>query len=750
MYGKLLSVIEKENSIEVSYEKKKVYITILRNDIFRFFSDGDGIRRHSFAIEGDKRVDTDYLMFPREDGFLVTTKKYCIIIKDEGIIEVGDEDGNILMSTYTGPKKEVPRYGERAMALLAAEGHDVSKFNSRVEHPVNVSFALGKDDCVYGLGDKTGLLNKRGYEYENWNSDIPDAHTDGFKALYKSIPVVYIKKETGSYGLFFDNTYHAYFDIGKADGNVLSYSADGGNLDFYFIGGSSLKEVVGGYTYLTGTANLPELWTLGYHQCRWGYECADDIRGVGKKFRELMIPCESVQYDIDYMDGYRVFTWNEKDYEPLGKLFDDMKKEGFKPVIIIDPGTKVDDKYFMCKEGAEKGYFATDKNGKIYVNRVWPGDSNYPDFGRKEVREWWGNHHKELLDAGVGGIWNDMNEPASFEGPLPLDVCFHDEDRATNHGEIHNVYGHLMSKATYEGMKKINGKRPFVITRACYAGTQKYSAVWTGDNQSLWAHLQMLIPQLCNLGMSGVALAGTDIGGFGSDCTKELMIRWIEAASFSTFFRNHSATGVKRQEPWQFDDETVNIYRKYVELHYKFLPYIYNLMYKCESTGLPVMRPLVLEFEDDPNVLNMNDEFMVGESLLVAPILMGGSTHRSVYLPKGVWYDYWTGEKIVGGSYFVKEAPLDVMPIYVKAGAVIPMMKVVQHIDEHTMDSIELLYTPEGGTADVYKDAGTGFGYRDGEYNLYRFEVSPGGSITKRMLHEGYKDFKEIEAIRVC
>ena len=241
---------------------------------------------------------------------------------------------------------------------------------------------------------------------------------------------------------------------------------------------------------------------------------------------------------------------------------------------------------------------------------------------------------------GVLGIWNDMNEPASFRGPLPEDVVFCDEDRVTNHAEIHNVYGHFMGKATFDGYKKHTGKRPFIITRAAYAGTQKYACVWTGDNQSLWSHLQMLIPQLCNLGMSGFSLCGTDIGGFGADTTPELMSRWIEAAMFSPFFRNHSAKGTRRQEPWMLGEQVVDIYRKYVSLRYQFLPYIYDLFYQGEKTGLPVMRPLVLHYEDDENTKNLNNEFLVGENILVAPVVEQGATRRMIYLPKGTWYDF--------------------------------------------------------------------------------------------------------------
>lgn len=743
-YGKLLSYQISGQTVCVCFEKQSVKVEVITDEIIRFFAPIWAENVKSKAIEGKKQVAVDFSVQKKEGMLLLQMPKYEICIFDNFCVTICDKKGQVLLKDYENQLEKKEAVSQKLIDLLSAEGHDTSAL-TKGEHKVFLAKELEKEDVFFGLGDKTGFLNKRGYEYENWNSDIPQAHTEDFHALYKSIPFLICKKKIGVYGLFFDNTFYSYLNLGKESENYYTYAADDGNLDYYFLGGEQLINVITNYTYLTGTTALPQLWSLGYHQCRWGYECAEDIRDVARQYRRLSIPCESVQYDIDYMEDYKVFTWNEENYGKPGALFEELKKDGFKPVVIIDPGTKVEPGYFMYEEGMKNDFFAKDKDGEVYVNEVWPGDANYPDFGRKEVRNWWGDHLKYLTDLGVLGIWNDMNEPASFKGPLPLDVAFCDEDRVTNHAEIHNVYGHFMGMATYEGYKKHTGKRPFVITRAAYAGTQKYACVWTGDNQSLWSHLQMLIPQLCNLGMSGFSLCGTDIGGFGADATPELMCRWIEAAMFSPFFRNHSAKGTRRQEPWMFSDEVVDIYRKYVNLRYQFLPYLYDLFYQGEHTGLPIMRPVVLHYESDSNTYNLNTEYLVGEQILVAPVVEQGQTKRMVYLPKGVWYDFWTKERIEGECYLIKEAPIDICPIYIREGSIIPMYETVQYVGEKSYDKLILLTTPGEAAYEHFLDDGESFAYKNGIYTLYHFSKDASEVMQTKILRNEYREYSSIE-----
>ncbi len=742
--GKLKNYDVIGNEVKVVFEQGEISFFVIREDIIRVFSPCFTADCKSKAIEGEKSVPTEFSVELKDGVLTIATTKVITKVADDFVVDFYDTNGKLFLADYRGERTIEEKVSWQTLEMLEAEGHDTSSY--KAEGPkLELVKQLDEGDDFYGLGDKSGFLNKKHYEYENWNSDLPQAHTEDFKALYKSIPILLCLKKDCAYGLFFDNTFRSNINLGKENTAYFYYTANDGNLDYYFIAGNDLTQIVEGYTYLTGRTPLPQRWTLGFQQSRWGYESADDIRYVANNYREREIPLDVIHFDIDYMKGFRVFTWDDINYDTPGVLFDELKEKGIKAVTIIDPGTKKDSEYFVDQEGLQKGYFAKDKDGDVYVNTVWPGESHFPDFGRKEVRKWWSDHHKVLTDMGVGGVWNDMNEPASFNGELPQDVVFYDEERKTNHAEIHNVYGHFMSKATFEGLKEQTGKRPFVITRACYAGTQKYSTVWTGDNQSLWSHLQMMVPQLCNLGMSGFAFCGTDVGGFGADCTPELMSRWIEAAAFSPLYRNHAAKGSKKQEPWRFGEEVVDIYKKYVGLRYRFLPYIYDLFYKGETTGLPVMRPLVLHYPQDENVRNLNGEFLVGESLLVAPVLEQGVTKKMVYLPEGIWYDYWTGEKLEGKQYLLREAPIDVCPIYVKEGSIIPTYESMQYVGEKPLDKLVLLTTPGKAVYEHFQDNGSDYAYRNGEYNLYTFTQNENGEISIQMKHEGYTPYNSLE-----
>lgn len=735
------------SKVYLQYEAGNRFIDVITPEIIRV-ADADNIVP-SKAIEGEKHQHVELQVREEADKLVIETGVLTVNVFDGFYVDVYKADGTLLCADYRGNRVGKRGLSQKTKEIMEAEGHDTSGVEAHA-YTVQVLKAMDGDEKFYGLGDKSGFLNKREYEYENWNTDNPQAHTEAFLALYKTIPFLITLKDVGVYGIFFDNTYRSRMNMGKESKEYYFYGAEGGALDYYFIGGSCMKDVVSNYTYLTGRTPLPQLWTLGYHQCRWGYECSEDIREVADKYRELQIPCDSIHIDIDYMEGFRVFTWNEEAFGKKGELVKEIREKGFKAVCIIDPGVKKDEGYYMYDEGVANGYFGKTTDGNPYVNVVWPGDTVYPDFGNPEVRNWWSKQHKFLTDIGVRGVWNDMNEPASFKGDIPLDVVFTDDGRITDHAEMHNVYGHLMSKATYEGLKREDGKRPFVITRACYAGTQKYAMVWTGDNQSLWAHLRLAIPQLLSLGISGVTFAGTDVGGCGADCTAELLCRWVQVGAFSPFFRNHSAKSTIRQEPWQFDEKTIEINRKFIELRYQLLPYFYDLFHECEETGLPVIRPLVLHYEKDPEVWNLNEEFLLGDSLLIAPVVDQGATKKIVYLPEGRWFDFFTGETYEGGRYHMVDAPIDTCPMFAKEGSIIPTWDVQQYVGEKTCDVLKLLVFPGKGKYVHYQDNGEDFDYQKGIYNLYEFVSDGEGSIEQKMLHEGYENkYKQVDVINM-
>lgn len=757
MFGKLMDYCVEGAKVYFTYEGRdtagiRPCVEVISEGIFNVFVDYTGTGHCTRAIEGElgERLNAGDSGDSRklesvsheERGVVIKTKEMTAVVSDGFRVDFYDEDGNLLSAACRGKRTSGARVSESALALLAEEGHEVSGVAE--DHKIQELRCLNAGDCIYGLGDKTGFLNKRHYEYEMWNTDNPDPQEDNFKALYKSIPFMMVLGEKGAYGIFFDNHNRTFFDLGKENDDYYMFGAEAGNLDYYFIGGKRLKDVVSGYTYLTGRAPMQQMWTLGYHQSRWGYDSEEEIRGIARKMREYGLPCDCIHFDIDYMDHFKVFTWNKETYKDAAKVISDFKEMGIKAVTIIDPGVKVEKGYYVYEEGVREGYFAKTPEGEIYVNQVWPGDAVYPDFGNPDVRKWWGEKQKFLIDMGVSGVWNDMNEPASFRGPLPDDVVFTDEDKKSTHGQVHNIYGHNMAKATYEGWKEQTGRRPFVITRACYSGSQKYTTAWTGDNHSIWAHIRMAIPQLGNLGMSGMNFAGTDVGGFGSDSTPELFARWMQIGCFSPLFRNHCALGCRMQEPWQFGEEVLAISKKYISLRYELIPYLYDLMRETEQTGIPMVRPLVLEYDRDENVKNRNDEFMLGDRMLIAPVVEQGAREKLVYLPEGTWYDYWTGEAVEGGSFFVRKAPLDVCPIYVKAGAVIPKYPVRMYVGEDKDDVLILEAYPGEGTYVHYQDNGKDFAYREGAYNEYRV-VNRNGKADVEKIHEGYKDYGKIE-----
>lgn len=746
-FGKLLSHELNGNTLNLHFENGDGLLQVITADIIRVFSQLEEQPTFSKAIEGDPCRETAFAVEASEGGLVLTTGSVKVCVSDGFLVDFYDADGKLLCADSRAERNPLERISARMRAIFSGEGHN--PFGELpAEFPMQVIKVLEGGEAFYGTGDKPGFLNKRGYDFVNWNTSNPAAQTETFKSLYKSIPFFTVLKEGVAFGLFFDNTYKSYMDFGKESVEYYYFAAEGGNLDYYFLAGPEMTKVVERFTYLTGTTPLPQRWSLGYHQSRFGYETKEDVLEVAENFRRYDIPCDVIHFDIDYMDSFRVFTWNEEAFGKQEELMKTLKEQNFRAVTIIDPGVKQKEGYHAYDDGVEKNIYLKNTDGSIYTNKVWSGTTVFPDFGRKDVRDWWGEQHRFLIEGGVAGIWNDMNEPRGFAGDLPDELPMQDGEYISNHKALHNVYGHMMNKASFDGLKTLDNKRPFVITRACYAGSQKYALTWTGDNHSLWMHLQMAVPQLLNLGVSGYAFAGTDVGGFGSDCTPELLCRWTQVGTFSPLFRNHCSKGCIRQEPWVFGEEVMEICRKAIRLRYQLLPYLYDLFRQCEQTGLPIMRPLVLHYQNDPEVINQNGEFLMGENLLVAPVLDQGATKKLVYLPEGKWYGFENGEEYEGGRYYMVEAPLDCCPMFVKEGAVIPTYEVMDHIPDEGYDTLKLLVYPGQGEYVHYQDNGMDYAYQQGEYNLYHF-TNTQGAVSCVMDHEGYPKYQNVEFIQV-
>jgi alpha-glucosidase len=584
---------------------------------------------------------------------------------------------------------------------------------------------LYKDEKFIGLGEKTGDLNRRGSSYVNWNTDAPD-HGPKSDPLYETFPFFVGLHGGLTYGLFLDNTHKSYFDFGATTDEQMSwFGADGGDMNYYFFGAQGVAKIIEDYTWLTGRMEMPPLWSLGYQQCRWSYMSAKEVLDIAENFRKRQIPADVMYCDIDYMDKYKIFTWNKETFPDPKGMINKLKSLDFHLVTIVDPGIKVEPGYKQYDEGVSKGYFATYPNGEKFVGEVWPGRCHFPNFFDGTVRKWWGASFTSLTEPGVEGFWNDMNEPAAWGQNIPWMVKF----GAHYMPEIRNVYGMQMARATYEGTKNIlKNKRPFVLTRAAYAGTQRYSAVWTGDNSAYDAHMLLGQRMVNSLGITGMSLVGVDIGGFSGNPTPELMVRWNSLGVYTPMFRNHAAQGTAYREPWVWGDENMNIMKKDIEQRYRLLPYIYSSFYQSHATGLPVSRTLAINYTQEDSVYSdkFQNQFMFGDALLVVPVESTKLT-EDVYLPKGEWFRFTTGEKYTGEKAYQVPAPLTDLPVFVKAGAIIPMQHVVQSTNAKG-DGILELHVWNGTKANsyvYYEDDGSSYDYQEGAYYKRTISFDP-------------------------
>jgi alpha-glucosidase len=708
------------NGIEVRHAGMLLQVLALRDDVLRVRLSANGVLPEdaSWAVPAEIRrqhVDVTPDAAPGTVGF--HTKSLSVRIEPSTLrLSTADLSGNMLQED--------------------AEGWPV-EFHSG---DFRVFKKMPPDEHYFGLGDKVGPLDRRDQSFRLWNTDA-FRFQQSTDPLYKSIPFFMTMRAGRSMGFLLDNTWSTSFDFGKNERNTYSFGAEGGPIDYYIFYGPDPKQVVQTYAWLTGLPPLPPLWSLGFQQSRFSYETEARVREIASHLRSDKIPSDVLYLDIDFQKEHRPFTVDPDRFPHFEQMLADLKRENFHVVAITDlhiarvPGAG----YAPYDTGLAADNFVKNPDGSVYVGTVWPGPSVFPEFTQEKTRDWWGTLYKQFLSEGLAGFWNDMNEPSVFltdNLTMPDNVQHRIEEpgfqpRSAKHLEIHNVYGMENSRATYEGLRKLDPDlRPFVLTRATYAGGQRYAATWTGDNTASWDHLRLTTPMLLNLGLSGFGLSGADVGGFIGTPSPALLTRWTELATFQPIDRNHTNKGSADKEVWVHGPEQEAIRRRYIEERYRLMPYLYTLAEELSRTGLPIVRPLFLEFpratkDLQPLDLSAGNEFLFGPDLLIAPPPFPEQPEAyALKLPPGIWYDYWTGEKIQGpatqgGSTAgpLIQPKLDVLPVYVREGSIIPVQPLVQSTDQTPQGPLTLrVYPGEDCHGSVYLDDGKTLAYARGEF----------------------------------
>ena len=691
--GKLISASSVPGGAEFKFAGSSLSVRFLAPDLLFLAWDGAAMLP-SYAVSQAEWPETPVELFQNEWGWGVKSRAVKLIVTDEGELLYYDSADNAL-------RQESP-------PIRRGRGwqHEAS---------------LTPEACIYGLGEKAAGLNLRPGCYKIWNTDAGGSYGAGKDPLYIGMPVYMCLQDTGASLAFYDNTFACTVTL---EGSA-SVNFDDGPIRYYLAFGSPAS-VLERYTALTGRPPLPPHWSLGYQQSFWGYGSEAEMRKVFKSFQDNKIPLSVLYMDIDFMDGYRVFTPDIKRYPDLPGFAAELEKAGVKLVAITDPGVKVDPGFDLFTDGLKEGAFCKGPDGSVMQGVVWPGWVAYPDFTDPTAREWWGKQYERIFKHGVTGIWHDMNEPVSYTawGDFTLPFCTrHELDGARgDHRQAHNVYGMLMSRAGFEGMRKLKpDRRPFIVSRSGWAGMQRYSWSWTGDIETSWQALRQVIPTVLGLGLSGEPYSGPDIGGFSGHPTPELYVRWFQLSSFLPFFRTHCAFFLPRREPGEWGEEIMDMLREHVEQRYSLLPYWYTLAWQSSRTGLPLVRPLFWDESGSRDLWHLCDAFLVGDNLLVAPVLEEGSTRRKLRLPKGGWYELESDTLLQGGKTVELEAPLNRLPVLARAGSILPRLEGGQLV-LHVYRPFEA----STGSATLYSDAGDGYEpYRVDSFDL-KYEKGAG------------------------
>ena len=636
----------------------------------------------------------------------------------------------------------------------------------------NDSFRVYKsrteNEHFFGLGDKPGPLDRTGQAYTLWNTDA-FGWQESTDPLYKSIPFFMGEREGRYYGILFDNTWRTFFDFGREREDEYSFGSLNGPVDYYFLYGPEPRDVMAAYEWLTGPAPLPPLWSFGFQQSRYSYSPESQLMDVAARLRRDKIPADALWLDIDFQQDNKPFTVDPNRFPQFPEMVDQLAKDNFHLVVIGDLhiAQKPNAGYAPYDSGVAGDHFVKNPDGTTYVGPVWPGPSVFPDFTQQQTRQWFGTLYKDFVKDGVTGFWDDMNEPAVFRYPsktMPLNVLHRIDEpgfarRTAPHSEIHNIFGMQNSRATFDGLLALRpDERPYVMTRASFAGGQRYAVTWTGDNSSTWNHLRMTVPQLMNLGISGFSYAGADVGGFAGSPPPDLLTKWLQVAAFQPIYRDHSAKGTRMHEPWVDGPEHEAMRKRYIEERYRLMPYIYTVAEETSRDGMPMMRPLFMEYPhavaDGSPMDPAGQEFLLGPDLLVAPNPSPEEiAPYQLHLPPGSWYDYWTGTRtdvaskaqaqdaevrdaLLKGQQIMLKPELATVPVFARGGAIIPVQELVQSTNETPKGPLVLrVYLPAAGEkceGSIYGDDGHSLNYRKGDFfrNKITCTVTADGSVT--------------------
>ncbi|MCG8571829.1 MAG: alpha-glucosidase [Spirochaetes bacterium] len=644
------------------------------------------------------------------------------------------------------------------------------------EKEITLSLTMDSHDVVYGLGQQLGTFNRRGKMYRMYNSDDP-IHTEDKSSLYGTHPFFIIEQasqssEKKSFAAFIDFPGEMLFDIGFTQSNQFTITISRPDFDLYVMEVADKQQMVKEYLTLTGKPYLPPKWAFGFQQCRWSYPDAEAIQRIADHFEQNGIPCSAIYMDIDYMDNYKVFTIDESKFPDFAQFVQKLQKKGIQLVPIIDPGVRIEPGFSVYEEGIKNQYFCLDEEKKPFTAAVWPGYIHFPDFLNPQTQKWWGNLYQFLIAQGIEGIWNDMNEPSIFFTPEELKetqkkigefkelkncwdffsikdkMCRIDNKQEyyqqfyhqTKGGEtlsqddLHNLYGYYMSKATAEGFKRLRpGQRYFLLSRSSYSGMHRFAAIWMGDNASWWSHIGQHIQMLMSLNLCGFFYTGADVGGFSCDASAELIIRWMQMAVFSPLYRNHSALGTRHQEPFAFDEESNTILKNTIQFRYSLLPYFYSEFAQSVRQLKPFIQHLSLVFSD-ADCQAVEDQFMVGESIMAAPIHQANSRGRSVFLPDVNWLyltvknvNQYTVSVLSKGHHYIR-ANLSEIPIFLKENSLFALNPQEHNASEPGYQELKIIgFITTQAEYCHYDDDGQTDGYLQEEFFQLKWKVTKKG-----------------------